>query len=156
LSTATDTGAWTTGTRRAPVLLRTVEGVQAELDRLDAFEAEFSTPSRKIRRQSLTSELYALAEKEIVDNSKLQQDIADADLALTALYDAAIEAIANANAAVEAVQSVRHPYDDLWRQGVRAGLDVPVRVPKSDVRMSSSREWAEHVYKMRAWSSVAW
>jgi hypothetical protein len=127
--------------------------IERKLEELDAFEAEWSTGSRKARRAALQQELYAAAEVELREEQQIRADLSDASLRLENLYAEAIAKLSVANDAFEAIHGARAEFDALWRRAnARKLIGVPGWVARLSARMSSDKDVQTEIYRLRTWS----
>lgn len=134
--------------------MSTIGEIERKLEELDAFEAEWSTGSRKARRVALQQELYAAAEVELREEQQIRADLSDASLRLANLYEEAIAKLSVANDAFEAIQDARPEYDSLWRRAHALRLrSIPMRVPNLSIRSVADKDVQTEIYRLRSWSA---
>ncbi len=86
---------------------RTSTQVAADLEALDAWEAEHSTPARKAKRAQLEKELQATAYREVSEAKAIEQASAGYVQELEAAYAEAFAAMEAITTAIERVHKIR-------------------------------------------------
>jgi DNA repair exonuclease SbcCD ATPase subunit len=130
-----------------------IDEIQRRIEELDAFEAEWSTGSRKARRAALQRDLYAQTEAQLRAEQQLQSELAGSEATLNGLYEDLISKMIEVNNAAEAIQDARPENYALWNRARAVGLrGLPGRVPKLSVRTMTDRSLLAELHRLRAWS----
>ena len=117
---------------------RSTAQVAAELEALDAWEAEHSTPARKAKRDRLERELRKAAYQEVCEARAIEEASAGYIQELEAAYEEAFRAMEAITVAIERVQEIRNREPSLAR-AIGAGF-VLRRPEPLQVRVHRDRE----------------
>src|SRR5207248_1013247 len=100
---------------------RTSTQVAADLEALDAWEAEHSTPARKSKRARLEKELQEAAYREVSEARAIEEGSAEYVQELEAAYEEAFAAMGAITTAIERVHEIRSR-EPSWAKTIGVGF----------------------------------
>jgi hypothetical protein len=111
--------------------------------------AGFSTASLQAAKAKIQRKQVEVAEASIRDTNQLEQELADADASLRALYPELLRAIDEVTAVGMAALAAREQYDSVRRKAREAGVQLPPVNEPLNVRAYKDRELALRLHNFQ-------